>query len=115
MPDGTEGGYKLYINSGVTMVAYGGLERNYSASQKVYSMSATAGKWNALYGSDAYIAAFKTPSGASSLAVSAPSLSKGYKDVSVSSSLCNGIWAVSGISGGTSVSLGNYTSGGGPR
>ena len=109
----TEGGYKLYINSGVTMVAYGGLERNYSASQKVYSMSATAGKWNALYGSNAFIAAFKTPSGASSLAVSAPSLSKGYKDVSVSSSLCNGIWAVSGISGGTSVSLGNYTSGGG--
>ena len=114
----TEGGYKLYINSGVTMVAYGGLERNYSASQKVYSMSATAGKWNALYGSNAFIAAFKTPSGASSLAVSAPSLSKGYKDVSVSSPLCNGIWAVSGISGGTSVSLGTYNNnggGGGPR
>ena len=111
----TEGGYKLYINSGVTMVAYGGLERNYSASQKVYSMSATANKWNALYGDNAFIAAFKTPSGASSLAVSAPSLSKGYKDVSVGSSLCNGIWAVSGISGGSSVSLGNYTSGGGPR
>ena len=113
----TEGGYKLYINSGVTMVAYGGLERNYSASQKVYSMSATANKWNALYGDNAFIAAFKTPSGASSLAVSAPSLSKGYKDVSVSSSLCNGIWAVSGISGGTSVSLGTYNNngGGGPR
>ena len=109
----TEGGYKLYINSGVTMVAYGGLEMNYSASQKVYSMSATANKWNALYGDNAFIAAFKTPSGASSLAVSAPSLSKGYKDVSVGSSLCNGIWAVSGISGGSSVSLGTY-SGGGP-
>ena len=111
----TEGGYKLYINSGVTMVAYGGLERNYSASQKVYSMSATANKWNALYGDNAFIAAFKTPSGASSLAVSAPSLSKGYKDVSVGSSLCNGIWAVSGISGGTSVSLGTYSGGGSGR
>lgn len=111
----TEGGYKLYINSGVTMVAYGGLERNYSASQKVYSMSATANKWNALYGDNAFIAAFKTPSGAYSLAVSAPSLSKGYKDVSAGSSLCNGIWAVSGISGGSSVSLGTYSGGGSGR
>ena len=110
----TEGGYKLYINSGATVVAYGGLENNYSASQTVYSMSGTAGSWNALYNGSSFIAAFKAPSGVSSFAVSAPSLSKGYKGVSVgSTTYCNGIWATSGISGGTSVSLSSYSGGGG--
>lgn len=112
----TEGGYKLYINSGATVVAYGGLESGYSASQSVYSFSATAGSWNALYNGSSYIAAFKAPSGLSSFVVSAPSLSKGYKGVSVgSSTFCNGIWATSGISGGTAVSLSTYSGGqGGP-
>ena len=100
------------------MVAYGGLENNYSASQTVYSMSATAGSWNALYNGSSFIAAFKAPSGLSSFAVSAPSLSGGYKGVSVgSTTYCNGIWATSGISGGTSVSLSTYSGGsqgGGP-
>ena len=111
----TEGGYKLYINSGATVVAYGGLESGYSASQTVYSFSATAGSWNALYDGSKFIAAFKAPSGISTFAVSAPSLSKGYKGVTVSSSsqLCNGTWAVSGISGGTSTDLGTYSGGGG--
>ena len=112
----TEGGYKLYINSGATVVAYGGLESGYSASQTVYSMSCTAGSWNALHSGSAYIAAFKAPSGISSVAVSAPSLSSGYKGVSVgSTTYCNGIWATSGISGGSSVSLSSYSGGqGGP-
>lgn len=112
----TEGGYKLYINSGATVVAYGGLESGYSASQSVYSFSATAGSWNALHNGSSYIAAFKAPSGLSSFVVSAPSLSKGYKGVSVgSSTFCNGIWATSGISGGTAVSLSTYSGGqGGP-
>ena len=111
----TEGGYKLYINSGATVVAYGGLENNYSASQSVYSMSCTAGSWNALYDGSSFIAAFKAPSGISSVAVSAPSLKTGYKGVSVgSSTYCNGIWATSGISGGSSVSLSTYSGGGGP-
>ncbi|MBQ7272885.1 MAG: carbohydrate-binding domain-containing protein [Bacteroidales bacterium] len=109
----TEGGAKLIINSGATVVAYGGLENNYSASQTVYSMSGTAGSWNALYNGSSFIAAFKTPSGLSSFAVSAPSLSKGYKGVSVgSTTYCNGIWATSGISGGTAVSLSSYSGGG---
>ena len=109
----TEGGYKLYINSGATVVAYGGLENNYSASQTVYSMSGTAGSWNALYNGSSFIAAFKAPSGLSSFAVSAPSLSSGYKGVSVSgTTYCNGNWATSGISGGTSVSLSSYSGGG---
>ena len=113
----TEGGYKLYINSGCTLVAYGGLENNYSASQTVSSMSCTAGSWNALKSSNGFIAAFKAPSVISSVAVSAPSLSTGAKSVSVSgTTYCNGIWARAGISGGTSVSLTSYSGGqgGGP-
>jgi len=109
----TEGGYKLYIYSGATVVAYGGLESGYSASQTVYSMSGTANAWNALWNGSSFIAAFKAPSGASSFAVSAPSLSSGYKGVSVgSTTYCNGVWATSGISGGTSVSLSSYSGGG---
>ncbi|MBO5582183.1 MAG: carbohydrate-binding domain-containing protein [Bacteroidales bacterium] len=108
----TEGGAKLYINSGCTLVAYGGLENSYSASQTVYSMSCTAGSWNALKTSSGFIAAFKAPSGVSSVAVSAPSLASGAKGVSVSgTTYCNGIWATSGISGGTSVSLSGYSGG----
>jgi len=111
----TESGYKLYIFSGATVVAYGGLESGYSASQTVYSMSGTANAWNALYNGSSFIAAFKAPSGASSFAVSAPSLSSGYKGVSVgSSTYCNGVWTTSGISGGTSVSLSSYSGGGNP-
>lgn len=113
----TEGGYKLYINSGATVVAYGGLENNYSASQTVSSMSCTAGGWSALKTSSGFIAAFKAPSGISSVAVSAPSLASGATGVNVSgTSYCNGTWATSGISGGTSVSLTSYSGGqgGGP-
>ena len=112
----TEEGKKLYINSGATVVAYGGLEGGYSASQSVYGMSGTAGSWNALYGNKSFIAAFKAPSNISSFIVSAPSLSSGYKGVSVSGeTLCNGVWATGGISGGTSVSLSSYSGGnGGP-
>ena len=105
----TEEGKKLYINSGATVVAYGGLERGYSASQSVYSMTGTAGSWNALYGNNSFIAAFKAPSNISSFIVSAPSLTSGYKGVSVSGSTkCNGVWASSGISGGSSVKLSQY-------
>lgn len=116
MDANTEEGYKLYINSGATVVAYGGFESGYSASQTVYSMSCTAGSWNALHNGSSYIAAFKAPSGCSSVAVSAPSLSKGYTGVSVGgTTYCNGIWATSGISGGSSVSLSSYSGGqGGP-
>ena len=112
----TEGGKKLYINSGATVVAYGGLERGYSASQSVYSMSGAAGAWNALYDGKSFIAAFKAPSNISSFIVSAPSLSSGYKGVSVSGeSKCGGVWATSGISGGSSVTLSSYSGGsGGP-
>ena len=112
----TEEGKKLYVNSGATLVAYGGLENGYQAAQSVFSMSGTAGSWNALSDGKSFIAAFKAPSNVSSFIVSAPSLSSGYKSVSVSGNgQCNGVWATTGISGGTSVSLTNYTGGnGGP-
>ncbi len=112
----TEGGKKLYINSGATLVAFGGLESGYSASQSVYAMSGTAGAWNALHNGQSCFAAFKAPAGISSFIVSAPALSGGYKGVSVSGeSRCNGVWAVSGISGGSAVTLSNYSGGnGGP-
>lgn len=112
----TEEGKKLYINSGATVVAYGGLESGYSASQSVYSMSGTANAWNALYDGKSFIAAFKVPSNISSFIVSAPSLTSGYKGVSVSGEgKCNGVWVTDGISGGSSVSLSKYTGGnGGP-
>ena len=112
----TEEGKKLYINKGATLVAYGGLENGYSTSQSVYSISGTAGSWNALHNGKSFIAAFKAPSNISSFIDSAPSLSNGYKGVTVSGeSKCNGVWATEGISGGSSVSLSNYTGGnGGP-
>ncbi|MBQ9889242.1 MAG: carbohydrate-binding domain-containing protein [Bacteroidales bacterium] len=112
----TEGGKKLYINKGVTLVAYGGLERGYSASQSVYSMNGTAGAWNALHDGKSFIAAFKVPSNISNFIVSAPSLSSGYKSVTTSGAAkCNGVWATDGISGGSAVTLSNYTGGnGGP-
>ncbi len=110
----TEEGKKLYINAGATMVAYGGLESGYSAAQSVYSLNGSAGSWNALYNGKSFIAAFKAPSNISTFIVSAPSLASGYKGVSVSGeSKCNGVWAVDGISGGSSVSLSNYSGGGG--
>ncbi len=112
----TEEGKKLYINGGATVVAYGGLESGYSASQGVYSMSGTAGAWNALYDGKSFIAAFKAPSNISNFIVSAPSLTSGYKGVSVSDGgKCGGVWATDGISGGTSVTLSKYSGGnGGP-
>ena len=109
----TEEGYKLYIYSGATVVAYGGLESGYSASQTVKSMSCSAGKWNALYSGSAYLCAFKAPSGVSSVAVSAPSMSSGYTNVNVSgTTYANDTWAVNGISGGSKVSFSNYSGGG---
>jgi len=79
-------------------------------------MSGTAGAWNALYDGKSFIAAFKAPSNISSFIVSAPSLSSGYKGVSISGDIkCGGLWATGGISGGTSVTLSSYSGGnGGP-
>ena len=108
----------LTIGSGVVMVAYPSIESGATMNQSCYSMSCTAGSWNSLYNGSSNIAAFKAPSGVSTVVVSAPSLKSGYKGVSVGgTTYCNGIWATSSISGGSSVSLSNYSggnTGGGP-
>ena len=110
----SEDGYKVYIKNGATVVSYGGIEGGFSAEQSVKSFSGTGGAWNALYGSNGYLCAFKSPSSSvSSFAVSAPGLSSGYKSVSVGGeTFCGGVWAVGNISGGTSVTLGEYSGGG---
>lgn len=106
--------YKLYITGG-TVVAYGGLESGYSSTNTVYTMSCTAGSWNALHNGSSYIAAFKAPSGVSSVAVCSSGLSKGYKGVIVgSTTYANDVWATSSISGGTAVSLSPYSGSSGP-
>jgi len=112
----TEERHSLYIEKGATVIAYGGLESGYSSANTVYSMSASAGNWNALYNGSSFITAFKAPSGLSNFAVTAPSLSKGYTGVSVSGdTFCNGALAGAGISGGSEVSLSTYSGGsGGP-
>ena len=131
----TEGGYKLYIYKGATVVAYGGLESGYSSEQTVYTMNCEAGGWNGLWNGSEFIAAFKAPASVSSFVVCAPSLSTTcYKGVSVSGAstggesaggdsagsesagsgiFCEGCWAVDGISGGTEVTLDTYSGGGG--
>lgn len=102
----------LTIGSGVTMVAYPSLEQGASMKQTCYTMSCTAGSWNALHNGSSYIAAFKVPSGISSVVVSAPSLKTGYKGVSVgSTTYCNGVWATQSISGGSSVTPSSYSGG----
>lgn len=114
LDENTEENYKLYITGGV-VVAYGGLEGGYSASNTVYTMNCTADGLNALHDGSSYIAAFKAPAGVSSVAVCAPSLKKGYKGMSVGGdTYAGGTWATTSISGGSSVSLGTYTGGGGP-
>lgn len=104
----------LTVGSGVTLVAYPSIESGATMKQTCYTMSCTAGSWNALHNGNSYIAAFKAPSGISSVLVSAPSLKSGYRGVSVgSTTYCNGIWATSSISGGSSVNLSSYSGGGG--
>lgn len=107
---------KLYFTGG-TLVAIGGLESGSSLSQACYSTSSwTKNTWYALtYGNEIF--AFKTPSsGGSALVVSAastPSLMKGVT-VSDGTSIFGGVgYTGATVSGGSSVSLSNYSSGGG--
>ena len=107
---------KLYFTGG-TLVAIGGLESGSSLSQTCYSTSSwTKNTWYALtYGNETF--AFKTPSsGGSTLVVSAastPSLKKGVT-VSDGTSIFGGVgYTGATVSGGSSVSLSNYSSGGG--
>ena len=115
----TEGGYKLYVNSGATLVAYGGLESGASISQACYTMSVSSGGYNCLKDkSGNTLAVFKAP-GVSSMVVSAPSMASATKGVSVSggTSHLEGYWIEQpSVSGGSSATLSTYNAGqgGGP-
>ncbi len=114
----TEGGYKLYINKGATVVAYGGLENGASLSQACYTMSVKSGGYNTINDSSGKaIAVFKAPS-VSSLVVTAPSMASATKGVSISGGTIysQGFWIDQPtVTGGSSASLSTYTGGnGGP-
>lgn len=113
----TEGGYKLYVQSGATLIAIGALESGAQLSQSCYQSSTwSRNTWYSMtVGDNTY--AFKTPaSGGSKLVVSGteqPVLKSGVT-VSGGTAICNGMLNVSpSVSGGSSVSLSNYSSGGG--
>lgn len=111
---------QLYVQGG-TIVAIGGLESGASLTQSCYQASSwTANKWYALtVGSDTFC--FLTPaSGGTTLVVSAASKPSMKSGVSVTSgtSIFNEMGAIgAAFSGGTDVSLSDYSgnSGGGGR
>ena len=114
----TEGNFKLYLTGG-TLFAIGGLEKGASLSQACYSASSwSKNTWYGLtVGSSSY--AFRTPSsGGTGIVVSGASTPTLLSGVTVSGGtpLFDGNGYVGGFTGGTSVSLGNYSagSGGGP-
>ena len=114
----SEGGFKAYLTGG-TLFAIGGLEKGASLSQACYSASSwSKNTWYGLtVGSSSY--AFRTPSsGGTGIVVSGASTPTLLSGVTVSggTTLFDGNGYVGGFTGGTSVSLGNYTagSGGGP-
>ena len=111
----TEGGYKLYINSGATVVAYGGLEGGASLAQACYTMGVVSGSYNTINDSNGKaIAVFKAPSNVSTMIVTAPSMKSATKGVSISGgpSCCQGFWVDQPtVSGGSSSSLNTYSGG----
>ena len=128
----SEGGYKVYIQSGTNLMAIGGnmgaIESGASISQTCYKGSVSANKWLALYsGSNVSFAAY-TPTfsggggygpgggGSSSsrtIVVTAPSTPKLYTGVTASgTTFWNGKGATN-ATGGSQVSLSTYSSGSG--
>ena len=128
----SEGGYKVYIQSGTNLMAIGGnmgaIESGASISQTCYSGSVSANKWIALYsGSNVAFAAY-TPtfssqggggypwgggSSSKTIVVTAPSTPKLYTGVTASgTTFWNGKGATN-ASGGSQVSLSTYSGGGG--
>ena len=131
----TEQNKKLYISGG-TLIAIGDLENGASISGGTckYTSSWTKNAWFALYNGGTLAAVFKTPAtgsntgggggpwggGSSSLKLivytsSSPTLTSSVT-VSDGTEICNGVLNIGGtVSGGSSISLSNYTSsGGGP-
>ena len=111
---------KLYLTGG-TIIALGGLESGASLSQTCYAASSwSKNTWYALtYGNETF--AFQTPSsGGTTMVVSAASTPSLLSGVSVSggTEIFDGVaYTGASVSGGTSVTLSNYTGGnqgGGP-
>ena len=115
----SEGQKKFYFTGG-TLVAVGGLESGSSLTQSCYSTSSwNKNTWYALYNGDDLALAFKTPaSGGSALIVSTSGTTTLKSGVSVSGGTEYFIGAANiggSISGGSTVSLSQYTSSsGGP-
>ena len=131
----SEGGYKVYIQSGASLMAIGGnmgaIESGASISQTCYSATASANTWYALYSGNNVAFAAYTPtfsnqgggggwgpggggsSSSKTIVVTAPSTPKLYKGVTASgTTFWNGKGATS-ASGGSQVSLSTYSGGGG--
>lgn len=116
----TEEGKKLYISGG-TVIAIGDLESGSSITNGTCKSTTSWSKnsWLALYNGGTLAAAFKTPStsgNSQKLIVytsSTPTLTSGVT-VSGGTDICNGVLNIGGtVSGGSSVSLSNYSSGNG--
>lgn len=126
----SEGGYKVYIQSGANLAAIGrsmgAIESGASISQTCYSATASSQTWYALYNGNTVVAAFRTPtlgssgggygpgggSGGNTMVVTSPSC-KLYSGVTGSGT---SFWSGNGYSnasGGSSVSLSNYSGGSG--
>jgi len=113
----TEGGYQVYLTGG-NLVAIGGLESGSNLSQSCYSSSSwSKSTWYALYNDESLVLAFKTPSnGGTPLVVSTAGSATLRSGVSTNggTSIFNGMGVTGGsASGGSSVSLSTYSSGGG--
>jgi len=131
----SEGRYKVYIQSGASLMAIGGnmgaIESGASISQTCYSGTASANTWYALYSGNNVAFAAYTPtfsnqgggggwgpggggsSSSKTIVVTAPSTPKLYKGVTASgTTFWNGKGATS-ASGGSQVSLSTYSGGGG--
>ena len=126
----TEGGYKLYVQGG-TIIAACDLENGASISCGTckYTTAWTANSWYALYNGDTLVAAFKTPTkstssgggpggGGSSQKLivytsSTPTVKSGVA-VSDGTEYFDGMANIGGtVTGGSNVTLSNYSSGGG--
>lgn len=125
----SEGGYKVYIQSGANIAAIGGsmgaIESGASISQTCYSATPSSQTWYALYNGNTVVAAFQTPTlssggggwgpgggGGTSMVVTSPSC-KLYSGVTGSGTSFWSGKGYSNASGGSSVSLSSYSGGGG--
>ncbi len=131
----SEGGYKVYIQSGANIAAIGAsmgaIESGASMSQSCYSTTASSQTWYALYNGNTVVAAFQTPtlssgggggmgpggpgggsSSGSTMVVTSPSC-KLYSGVTGSGTSFWSGKGYSNASGGSSVSLSSYSGGSG--